>query len=116
MDMAAQLSQLRRDIPGCHVAAFVDLDARMVLVLDARSKAPQERLDGLADRARRLLNVPGQQDLNHAVAISSANLEVFLRGAAGSEDGLALVCGLETDLEAALDEGFRLLQGVACDA
>ncbi|MEO0750347.1 MAG: hypothetical protein AAFY25_00940 [Pseudomonadota bacterium] len=113
MDMPAQLSELRRAVPGCHVAAFVDLSARMVLSHDARSKAPQERLDGLADRARQLLSAPGLPGVDHAMAISGDSLELFL---GAGDDGLALVCGTGTDVEAALTHARAVLGGVTCDA
>lgn len=115
MDMAAKLSDLRQTIPGCHLAAFMDLSARMVLAHDARSKPPQERLDGLADRARRLLNTPDVA-LNHAIAISEDNLEIFLCSAPASEDSLALVCGVETDVYAAIEVGLALLREAGAHA
>mgnify|MGYP001799989803 CR=1 FL=1 len=112
MDITEPLAMLRRDIPGCHVAAFLDLSARMTLAHDARSKAPQERLDGLADRAQRLLSVPGLSVPDHAVALSPENFELFLRTNENSDDGLALVCGVDTDLDAALTQARAMLTGL----
>lgn len=114
MDMATQLADLRRALPGCHVAAFIDLSARMVLSHDARSKAPQERLDALADRAGRLLTTPGMavHAPDHAMAISEDNVEIFLRAAPDAEDSIALVCGLDVDADAACSAGFAVLSGI----
>lgn len=115
MDISIRLSDLRRTIPGCHVAAFIDLSARMVLVHDARSKAPQERMDGLADRAVSLLDTPGidQATPNYAMAVSEDNLEIFLRAMSESDDGLCLVCGLDTDPQTAAQAGLSMLRGIA---
>ncbi len=114
MEIAAQLSDLRSAIPGCHVAAFVDLSTRMVLAHDTRSKVPQERLDGLADRAVALLDTPITGDVppDHAIAISADNQEVFLRAVPKSSDGLCLVCGHDTDAQAATKAGLTLLRGM----
>lgn len=118
MDMAAELSRVRSDVQGCHLIAFIDLSARMVLVYDARSKPPQERLDGLADRSQRLLTTPDVADPmpDHAMVITEDNLEIYLRGAPTTEDSLALVCSLRTDAQSAIDTGFALLKGLDHDA
>ncbi|MEO0371051.1 MAG: hypothetical protein AAF231_06310 [Pseudomonadota bacterium] len=115
MDITAQLSQLRSTIPGCHVAAFIDLSARMVLAQDARGKAPQERMDGLADRAVSLLDTPGigADTPDHAIALSADNQEVFLRSSEDSSYGLCLVCGLATNTQSAVKAGLTMLRGLA---
>lgn len=117
MDMVEQLSDLRQTLPGCHLAAFIDLSARMVLAHEARSKAPQERLDGLADRAARLLTTPdvATPSPDHALAVSDHNIEIFLRAAPDADDSLALVCSNDTDAEAAVDAGFAFLRSGAPD-
>ncbi|MEM7731936.1 MAG: hypothetical protein AAF280_04035 [Pseudomonadota bacterium] len=114
MDVTRQLCDLRRAISGCHVAALIDLSARMVLACDARSKAPQERMDGLADRAVSLLDAPGIGDTapDYAIAMSEDNQEIFLRTPTDSSDGLCLVCGHQTDARAAADAGLQLLRGL----
>lgn len=118
MDIAAQLSDLRRDVSGCHIAAFVDLSAKMVMAHDARSKAPQERLDALADRAERLLNTPdvAPPTVMHALAISEHGLEIYLRDASRTDDSLALVCSPDAHVEMAIERGVSLLQGLNADA
>lgn len=118
MDMAAQLSDLRQAVPGCHVAAFVDLSAKMMMTHDARSKAPQERLDDLAERALRLLTTPGVAEPapDHVVCVSADNLEIFLRADPASDDSLVLVCGLSTDVGTAVQTGLALLKGFTADA
>lgn len=115
MDIARQLSDLRNAIPGCHVAAFIDLSTRMVLAHDARSKAPQERMDGLADRAVSLIDTPciGDTTPDHAIAISEDNQEIFLRAMSDRSDGLCLVCSHATDTQAATNAGLKLLRGLA---
>lgn len=103
MDIASHLSDLRGRISGCHVAAFIDLSAKMVLAHDARSKLPQERLDGLADRAERLLKTPGLIDgADHVVAVSSDNLEIFIRA---ETESLAFVCNTSADVDQAVEHG-----------
>lgn len=115
MTMAEKLCDLRKMIPGCHVAAYIDLSSKIVLLHDARSKTPQERLDGLADRAARLLGTPGvlQSPLTQTAALSADNVEVFLRIDPSSADSLALVCNVETDVEDAAQQGLGLLKEMA---
>ncbi|MEO0749291.1 MAG: hypothetical protein AAFZ10_13075 [Pseudomonadota bacterium] len=118
MDMAAKLCDLRVALPGCHVAAFVDLSAKMVMAHDARSKALQERLDDLAERALRLITMPGVAEPapDHAICVSADNLEIFLRADPASDDSLVLVCGLRTEVTKAVETGLTLLKEFAADA
>ena len=108
MNIYRHLSELRKAIPDCHLAAFIDLNANMVMAHEARSKPPQERLDGLADQAERLLKAPGMDGpIDHVLIVSGENLEVFGKGAA---DGVAMVCGLDTSVEKAVQHGKTWLE------
>ncbi len=121
MDVSERLSNLRSAVPGCHLAAFIDLSSKMVLAVNARSNQPQERLDVLADQAERLLSAPDviiedpapSQPSAHipdyVVTSSPENLEVFVRSAGDANEALGLVCAINTDIELALDQCDAIL-------
>ncbi len=118
------LQGLRDAVPGCHVAAFIDISSQMVLAVDARSKQPQERLDTLAERAVELLGASeavfseelpastGPVQPDYALALSPANLEIYLRSAVQPDEALGLVCGLGSDFENALIHGEAALRAI----
>lgn len=111
MEMSQRLTDLRGSIPGCHVAAFIDLSTQMVLAVDARSKQPQERLDLLADRAKALFSTPGvtisdtigeEQIFDQVVVCSEDNTEAFVRTNADTTEAIGLVCSRSANIDMAL--------------
>lgn len=108
MGIADQLNALRADFPACRVATFVDLASGLVLFTSAASRMPQDRLDSLSARARRLLAGPAAEagagllgaSVDHAVATEGEELVVLVRSPAEPDEAMICHCDGGIDLSA----------------
>ena len=95
--VADTLDALRRDLPGCTLVAYGDLDAGLVLASSAADRPPREVLDALclaADTclggkaAQAAARVLGLARLTEATALQGGRMSLFLRGEGDGGDAL----------------------------
>lgn len=127
LDVAGILGRFRQAVPGCHVAAFIDLTSEMVLAVSARSKQPQERLDALAERAAELFAAPmaalsdaagvpaGDSPPDFFLSVTPENLLAFIRTGTDAPEALGLVCAPGADVEALLRQGSTTLAAIGVE-
>lgn len=125
MTIAARLDGLRRDFPGCKLAAFADLGAGMVLAASAAPRPPQERLDQLCgaavellagDSAARVASIcqePAAGWPLHAIAIDGQDICLYLRSEHEPTDALCCVVDPAEELEAFLPAARRNLDAIS---
>lgn len=125
MSVSDDLDSFRAAVPECRFVAFMDLDASMVLSVSVQTKKRQEVLDGLAERASKLLPLaedslskslalgeePALPDL--AVLLSERETLVFIRS--GSERHEALCCGCSPNaaIDAIITSARAALSGLS---
>lgn len=125
MTIAARLEELRRDHPGCRLAAFADLSAGMILASSADPVPPQERLDRLCTAATELLAGESAARMaevcnagkggwpTHAIAIDGAEINLFLRSEHEPSDALCCIVDTARDLELFLSDARRNLDAIS---
>lgn len=112
MKIEAHLDRLRKSQPGCHLAAYGDLSAKLILRSSADRACPREDLDRLGDKAAMAASVLDQVALpdEYEPAHCGAAFAVFtLRDtqlcARAGQDGNDLICAVfqpAHDIEAGL--------------
>jgi len=120
------IKSLRESLPGCHALAYVDMEARLVLLSDAQVPLPQEAFDGLCLRARLALGDPAARaacDLFGAAAPpAEATLfrdgawEVFVRGSVCPDEALCALLAAEAAPDLALHHLRAAVDDFAEDA
>jgi len=102
-----ELEALRSALPGCRVVAFVDLQARLVLLSKADKKPRQEWLDALATTGAQMLPLrrgpvtaasTGDALPDQAVVLRQHGLSVYVR--LGSDPSEALCCDCDAGADA----------------
>lgn len=101
MALKQVLSQIRQGSPGCHLAAYVDLKAKLVLGIDAEKSPKQETLNELAEAAHAALagqdatKLASQLGEGHkmqiAMMIDARDATLYLGGAAPSNDAICCI-------------------------
>ncbi|MDD9921653.1 MAG: hypothetical protein OXQ92_05140 [Boseongicola sp.] len=121
MDVTETLDQLRKDVPGCDVAAFADLSSSMVLCVSSDAKPAQEEIDGLCASASTFLNgvlaegasaVVGDGPLEVAMTADGSEARVFLRTKASDNEVLICLCHPDTELGKLVDCGRTALASI----
>lgn len=120
MTLARQLDDLRRQEPGCRLAAFGDLGASIVLRSSSASGHPQEYLDDLCQQARRgflaldaaawAAGTAAAAPADDVLVLAPGEARLFLRAAGGTGDAVLCVC---TDADAAARLAFPARQLLA---
>lgn len=121
MNVTEALQTLRRDLPGCALVAYGDLDARLVLASASDTRHPREVLDALCLAADTCLCGPGARiaaqalglpRLTRATAMREGRLSLFLRADDGG-DALFCVFDAPTDAGAAAARAQATLRDLA---
>ena len=120
MTVADCLEALRSDIPGCQVAAFGDVAARLILKASHDATVPREKLDGLcAEAARCFAMTEGtgdpKADTQNSIVMTAQDMRVYVR-AKGRADFICLLCALDSDPEEVVPKGVAALSQLAGDA
>lgn len=122
MTVADRLGKLRKDRPGCDLAVFGDLSARLTLCADAAEKQPQEVMDAIMVRASDLLDsavamdiatVLGRSEaagLSEAVVLGPGKTQLVLRSRNDASDVITCHCDGETELVALVKDAGRTLR------
>ena len=122
MTVTETLDTLRRDLPGCTLVAYGDLDARLVLASSAATRHPREVLDALCLAADTCLSGPGARiaaqalgvpRLTRATALRQGRLSLFLRAEGDGGDALFCVFDAPTDAGAATARAQETLRDLA---
>lgn len=120
MTVADCLEALRSDIPGCQVAAFGDVAARLILKASHDASVPREKLDGLCAEAARCfavtegLSAP-KAATQDSIVMTAQDMRVYVR-AQGRADFICLLCPLDSDPEEVVPKGVATLTQLAGDA
>jgi len=114
------LEALRSDIPGCQVAAFGDVAARLILKASHDAAMSREKLDGLcAEAARCFAMTVGTGDPKAAtqdsIVMTAQDMRVYMR-AQGRADFICLLCTLDSNPEEVVPKGVAALSQLAGDA
>lgn len=107
MSLVDKLDALRAAAPGCSLAAFGDLHARLVLRSSALRPWPQERLDELCAQAARCFAAAddpavtshfasGSGRLDEAILLDPTDIRLFLRS---PQDEADLICVVVDSVE-----------------
>ncbi len=120
MTVADCLEALRSDIPGCQVAAFGDVAARLILKASHDATVPREKLDGLCAEAARCFAVTEgigtpKATTQDSIVMTAQDMRVYVR-AQGHADFLCLLCPLDSDPEAVVLKGVVALTQLVGDA
>lgn len=110
MSIVEKLDSLRAAAPGCSLAAFGDLNTRLVLRTSAARPWPQERLDELCMQAARCFasaDSPGVAEhfldegerIDQAILLEPSEVRLFLRAPEEESDLLCVVCHSVGDFE-----------------
>jgi hypothetical protein len=105
MGIAEQLNGVRRDFPGCRVAAFADLSSRVVLFASSDARLPQDRLDAFCARAGALLAGPAGQagaallgtPVERVLLPEADGIFVFVRSPDEPDEAVICQCDADTD-------------------
>ncbi len=121
MTVTETLETLRRNLPGCTLVAYGDLDARLVLASASATRHPREVLDALCLAADTCLCGPGARiaaralglpRLTRTTAMRDGHLSLFLRADDGG-DALFCVFDAPTDAELAATRARATLRDLA---
>lgn len=125
MDVTQELDTLRATLSGCDLAAFADLSSLMVLCTSADEPPAQEDLDVLCRAAATLLDGDLAADgltltgsataADSSITMTSQETRLYLRAQDGSSEALALICGPDTDVDAALSAARQTLDRIASE-
>ncbi|GAA6181836.1 hypothetical protein NBRC116594_32740 [Shimia sp. NS0008-38b] len=109
-----RLKYLRSDIPGCHLVAFGDSEARLVLKASHDKSVPREVLDGLCTeaiacfkKAESCTETVSQH--NECVVFLASEMRIYLH-AQNQSDFLCILCDLESDPDIAVLSGMQVLE------
>lgn len=118
MDIGQELDALRDALPDCRLAAYVDLEAELVLISSAHDKPRQEALDALAQFGAQALSgrLPGVAGAENAVLLGPAELTVVLRSPAEPGEAVCCKCTAGADADAVLDRMRLSLTRIAAGA
>ena len=123
MNVNQELDAFREGLPGCEVAALVDLSTTMVLSTSVGARVPQEELDALAMLAQDVLIGPmAEASLNtnsddapealEGLLATHSEARAFLRGGADRNEALVCVCGADADLSQVFATGRETLTSI----
>lgn len=122
MTVTETLDLLRRDLPGCTLVAYGDLDARLVLASSAAVHHPREVLDALCLAADTCLGGPGARVAaqalglprrTRATVLRDGRLSLFLRTEDEGSDALFCVFDGPTDAGASAMRAEKTLRDLA---
>lgn len=125
MSVTEGLDELRAGLPGCDLAAFIDLEAGMVLAVSAQSKQRQEVLGALGESACQNLpmaenNLARCLSLNAssapadvAVVLSSTGTVAFVRSPVEANEALCCSCSPNVAVDAIIDKARAALSDMA---
>lgn len=111
MTIGDLLNELRIAVPECRLAAYIDLNAELVLTVSTAEKPPQETLDGLAETAawimpmgaspieQCLFDRPGPEE---AIFLNVDDTLIFARSMAEPADVICCECARSVDVDRAL--------------
>ena len=120
MTVADCLEALRSDIPGCQVAAFGDVAARLILKASHDATVPREKLDGLcAEAARCFAMTEGLGDpkasTQDSIVMTAQDMRVYVR-AQGRADFVCLLCPLDSDTDTVVPKSVAALSQLVGNA
>ena len=121
------LAGLRDSCPDCVLAAFLDLETKMILAVDAVHPPAQELLNGLAQSAHDTLIGPSALTIakavsngdhfSQAIMIDTADLTVFVSRPDAAGEAICCIAKPATDVasltQAAQDALARLISDAA---
>ena len=117
MGIQEDLDSLRKDVPGCEVVAYADIDAGLVLVASSDSSPRRELLDelcGVAVRHFAKAAYPGLEAPDMALERShNKPVQVFLRNLTEPTEVVCAICKPDTDLDAYITNARDLLDRTA---
>lgn len=102
MTLDQHLDALRGALPACRAAAYIDLQAELVLTASTVPGLRREMLDALAEAARRLFAaeaLSGDMAADLAVVLTVEDAHVFVRDGDEPGEALCCLCSLGTDVE-----------------
>lgn len=117
MTLADRLEMLRSTLSNCHLVAFGDAEARLILKAAHETSVPRETLDHLCEEATScfaatdLLGAQGAS-ANEALVLTEHESRVYLR-ADNQTDFLCVVSALREDPDAVTAAGLRTLQEIS---
>lgn len=115
MSVSEGLNNLRAAVPGCQLAAFIDLQASMVLAVSAQTKQRQELLGALADSASRhlpmdesalagcLTSGDSAAAPDSAILLSATGTVAFVRSPAEPNEAVCVSCSPNVAIDAIID-------------
>lgn len=123
MNVNQELEAFREGVPGCEVAALVDLSTTMVLSTSVGARIPQEELDALAASAQDVLLGPlaeaalsnGEDAAPEALQgliATHAETRAYLRGSVERNEALVCVCTTSANLEQVFNAGREALTAI----
>ena len=118
MDVTKELDGFRTKVAGCDLAAFADLNTRMILCVSSSSRHAQEELDALTETASVVLGgavaesavafLNGEKPLS-AITVTKIDARVYLRTAATDNEALICICAPDADLVEVVAQGASTL-------
>ena len=125
MDVTKVLDGLRADVEGCDLAAFADLNTRMILCVSSTSRHAQEELDALTETAATVLDgsvaegakaLLSDQTALTAITFTQVDARIYLRASASDSEALICLCAPDVDLVKAVNRGTLALTEIMATA
>ena len=125
MDVTKVLDGLRADVEGCDLAAFADLNTRMILCVSSTSRHAQEELDALTETAATVLDgsvaegakaLLSDQTALTAMTFTQVDARIYLRASASDSEALICLCAPDVDLVKSVNRGTLALTEIMATA
>ncbi len=125
MDVTKVLDGLRADVEGCDLAAFADLNTRMILCVSSTSRHAQEELDALTETAATVLDgsvaegakaLLSDQTALTAITFTQVDARIYLRASASDSEALICLCAPDVDLVKSVNRGTLALTEIMATA
>ncbi len=122
MGVKQLMEDFRRNCPGCHLAAYVDLTTEMVLGFDAETAPRQEQLNRLARTSQEVMkgqeaseiaaNLGGNDHPYQAILFDQNELTVVMCRSIGSAEAVCCIASNPTELRILIEAGTKLLVAI----
>lgn len=125
MDVTKELDCFRAKVEGCDLAAFADLNTRIILCVSSASRHAQEELDTLTQTAAIVLGgavaegaeaLLDDQKALSAITMTQVDARVYLRATASDNEALICVCAPDADLAKVMAVGTATLGHIMATA